>query len=62
MVLTNVYGAALTIRACFDALVESQGHLLLTGSLAGPPRAAGLALLLHEVRGHGDGRGGAARS
>jgi NADP-dependent 3-hydroxy acid dehydrogenase YdfG len=35
MVLTNVYGAALTIRACYDALVESQGHLLLTSSLAG---------------------------
>jgi NADP-dependent 3-hydroxy acid dehydrogenase YdfG len=35
MVLTNVYGAALTIRACYDALVESKGHLLLTGSLAG---------------------------
>src|SRR5438874_6805548 len=34
MVLTNVYGAALTIRACYDALVESKGHLLLTGSLA----------------------------
>jgi NADP-dependent 3-hydroxy acid dehydrogenase YdfG len=35
MVLTNVYGAALTIRACYDALVESNGHLLLTSSLAG---------------------------
>jgi NAD(P)-dependent dehydrogenase (short-subunit alcohol dehydrogenase family) len=35
VVLTNVYGAALTIRACFDALVESKGHLLLTGSFAG---------------------------
>jgi NADP-dependent 3-hydroxy acid dehydrogenase YdfG len=35
MVLTNVYGAALTIRACYDALVESKGHLLLTSSLAG---------------------------
>jgi NADP-dependent 3-hydroxy acid dehydrogenase YdfG len=35
MVLTNVYGAALTIRACYDALVESRGHLLLTGSVAG---------------------------
>jgi NADP-dependent 3-hydroxy acid dehydrogenase YdfG len=35
MVLTNVYGAALTIRACYDTLVESRGHLLLTGSLAG---------------------------
>lgn len=35
MVLTNVYGAALTIRATMDALKESRGHLLLTGSVAG---------------------------
>jgi NADP-dependent 3-hydroxy acid dehydrogenase YdfG len=35
MVLTNVYGAALTIRAAYDALVESRGHLLLTSSVAG---------------------------
>lgn len=35
MVLTNVYGAALTIRATMPALTESQGHLLLTGSVAG---------------------------
>jgi NADP-dependent 3-hydroxy acid dehydrogenase YdfG len=35
MVLTNVYGAALTIRASVDALRESRGHLLLTGSVAG---------------------------
>jgi NADP-dependent 3-hydroxy acid dehydrogenase YdfG len=35
MVLTNVYGAALTIRATMPALKESQGHLLLTGSVAG---------------------------
>jgi NADP-dependent 3-hydroxy acid dehydrogenase YdfG len=35
MVLTNVYGAALTIRATLDALKESRGHLLLTGSVAG---------------------------
>jgi len=35
MVLTNVYGAALTIRACMDALVEPKGHLILTSSLAG---------------------------
>jgi NADP-dependent 3-hydroxy acid dehydrogenase YdfG len=35
MVLTNVYGVALTIRACLDALVETKGHLLLTSSLAG---------------------------
>jgi NADP-dependent 3-hydroxy acid dehydrogenase YdfG len=35
MVLTNVYGAALTIRATLPALKESSGHLLLTGSVAG---------------------------
>ena len=35
MVLTNVYGAALTIRATRDALIESKGHLLITGSVAG---------------------------
>jgi NADP-dependent 3-hydroxy acid dehydrogenase YdfG len=35
MVLTNVYGAALTIRATLPALQESVGHLLLTGSVAG---------------------------
>jgi NADP-dependent 3-hydroxy acid dehydrogenase YdfG len=35
MVLTNVYGVALTIRASMDALVETKGHLLLTSSLAG---------------------------
>ena len=35
MVLTNVYGAALTIRAALPALTESGGHLLLTGSVAG---------------------------
>ncbi len=35
MVLTNVYGAALTIRATVPALTESRGHLLLTSSVAG---------------------------
>jgi NADP-dependent 3-hydroxy acid dehydrogenase YdfG len=35
MVLTNVYGAALTIRASIPALTESRGHLLLTSSVAG---------------------------
>jgi NADP-dependent 3-hydroxy acid dehydrogenase YdfG len=35
MVLTNVYGAALTIRATIPALREARGHLLLTGSVAG---------------------------
>ncbi len=35
MVLTNVYGAALTIRATVPALRERRGHLLLTSSVAG---------------------------
>ena len=35
MILTNVYGAALTIRAALPALKESRGHLLLTSSVAG---------------------------
>jgi NADP-dependent 3-hydroxy acid dehydrogenase YdfG len=35
MVLTNVYGAALTLRATIPSLRESHGHLLLTGSVAG---------------------------
>jgi NADP-dependent 3-hydroxy acid dehydrogenase YdfG len=35
MILTNIYGAALTIRASIPALTKSQGHLLLTSSVAG---------------------------
>ena len=35
MVLTNVYGAALTIRACLPAITDARGRLLLTGSVAG---------------------------
>ena len=35
MVLTNVYGCALTIRATAAALRDSRGHLLLTSSVAG---------------------------
>ncbi|MBB5152616.1 SDR family oxidoreductase [Saccharopolyspora phatthalungensis] len=35
MILTNVYGAAITARAALPALVRTQGHLLLTGSNAG---------------------------
>ncbi len=35
MVLTNVYGAALTVRATIPALRDSRGHLLLTSSVAG---------------------------
>ena len=41
MILTNVYGAALTLRASLPALIESRGHLLLTGSVAGRRALAG---------------------
>ena len=35
MVLTNVLGAAYTVRAAIPALKQSRGHVLLTGSVAG---------------------------
>jgi NADP-dependent 3-hydroxy acid dehydrogenase YdfG len=35
MVLTNVYGAAITARAAIPALKATRGHFLLTGSTAG---------------------------
>jgi NADP-dependent 3-hydroxy acid dehydrogenase YdfG len=35
MVLTNVLGAAYTVRATIPALIDSRGHLLLTSSVAG---------------------------
>jgi NADP-dependent 3-hydroxy acid dehydrogenase YdfG len=35
MILTNVYGTALTIRATLPMLKASHGHLLLTGSVLG---------------------------
>jgi NADP-dependent 3-hydroxy acid dehydrogenase YdfG len=35
MVLTNVLGAAYTVRATLPALKEATGHILLTGSVAG---------------------------
>ncbi len=35
MILTNVYGTALTLRATLSALKASRGHLLLTGSVVG---------------------------
>jgi NADP-dependent 3-hydroxy acid dehydrogenase YdfG len=41
MVLTNVLGVALTIRASLDALKASRGHILLTGSVAGRRALAG---------------------
>jgi NADP-dependent 3-hydroxy acid dehydrogenase YdfG len=41
MVLTNVLGAAYTVRATLPALEASQGHVLLTGSVAGRRAIAG---------------------
>lgn len=41
MILTNVYGVALTIRATFDDLRASKGHLVLMGSVAGTVSIAG---------------------
>jgi NADP-dependent 3-hydroxy acid dehydrogenase YdfG len=41
MVLTNVYGAALTIRASVEELRRTRGHLLLTGSVAGRKAVTG---------------------
>lgn len=35
MVLTNVYGAALTLRACIPALTDARGHVVLMGSVSG---------------------------
>jgi NADP-dependent 3-hydroxy acid dehydrogenase YdfG len=35
MILTNVYGAAITVRATLPAIIASRGHYFLTGSVAG---------------------------
>ncbi|WP_354700119.1 putative oxidoreductase [Paraconexibacter sp. AEG42_29] len=35
LILTNIYGVALTIRAATPALVETGGHLLLTSAVTG---------------------------
>jgi NADP-dependent 3-hydroxy acid dehydrogenase YdfG len=35
MVLTNVYGPAITARAVLPALLETKGHLVITGSVGG---------------------------
>jgi NADP-dependent 3-hydroxy acid dehydrogenase YdfG len=40
MILTNIFGAAATVRLTLPALVESRGHLLLTGSVAGRSTSA----------------------
>lgn len=35
MILTNVLGVALTIRACLEPIRAGKGHFVLTGSIAG---------------------------
>ncbi|MEQ9093158.1 MAG: SDR family NAD(P)-dependent oxidoreductase, partial [Miltoncostaeaceae bacterium] len=35
MVLTNVYGAAITVRSTMPAVIAARGQFLLTGSVAG---------------------------
>ena len=60
MVLTNVYGVALTIRATLPHLLErGDGHFLITSSVAGRRALPGLALLGDQVRGDRDRRGAA---
>jgi len=41
MILTNVYGPYLTIRAAASALRETKGHVLITSSIAGRRALAG---------------------
>ncbi len=41
MLLTNVLGVALTVRASLPALRKSRGHMLITGSVAGRKTLAG---------------------
>jgi len=41
MVLTNVYGAAITAHAVWPLLTASRGHLIFTGSVAGRVTVAG---------------------
>ena len=41
MILTNVYGAAITLRACIPALRDARGHAILMGSISGRQVGAG---------------------
>ena len=63
MVLTNVLGVALTIRATLPKLLErGTGHYLITSSVAGRRALPGLALLGDQVGGDRDRREPARRS
>ena len=60
MIDTNVLGAALSIRASLGHFKEQNARPPDPHQLGRrPPRAARVALLGHEARGHGDGRGAA---
>ena len=41
MILANVYGAAITLRACIPALRDARGHAILMGSVSGRQVGAG---------------------
>ena len=63
MVLTNVLGVALTIRATLPHLLErGTGHYVLTSSVAGRRALPGLALLGDQVGGDRDRRGASLRA
>jgi NADP-dependent 3-hydroxy acid dehydrogenase YdfG len=66
MVLTNVYGAAATAKAVLPLLVESQGHLVLMGSVGGRVAVPGslysatkwaIAAMGHSIRAEAIGTG-----
>jgi NADP-dependent 3-hydroxy acid dehydrogenase YdfG len=57
MVLTNVLGAAYTVRAAIPALKASKGHVLLTGSVAGRRVLPGSLYSATKWGGDRDGRG-----
>ena len=57
MVLTNVLGAAYTVRAAIPALKAVAGPRAADRLGRGPPGDARQPLLVHEVGGDGDGRG-----
>ena len=41
MIMTNIWGAAMTVQCCLPHLRRSRGHVLLTGSVAGRVTIAG---------------------
>ena len=56
MVLVNVLGPALLVKAAADSLIDSGGQIVLIGSVAGVEEPAGKPLRRDQVRGHRAGR------